>query len=501
MLRVGGLATGMDIEQIINDLMKIERMRVERLEQQKQILEWKQEDYREINNSLRALEDNVFKMKMQSTYLAKTAVSSNENVLTATAGANAMSGTYEVTVHSLASGVHIGSQRELAEERKGDGTIKTLSEQFGISGTVSFTLKAKNREQTFSFDTAGKTIYDVVTEINNADLGVRALYDSSLNRFFLTTEDMGSDAIINVVKDDSSFLSDLNGDGTNTLKLKLQTGTAVTGTDAKIDFGDVKGLKFNSNNFTINGISMTVKATGSSKITVSNDIDGVMESIKSFVELYNSTIDKINKELTEKRHRNYLPLTDEQREQLSDEQERKWEELARSGLLRGDDLLSGVVYKMRREISSKVAGASNPAYNTLAEIGISTRSYHEHGKLYIDEEKLRAALKDDIDAVMELFTKNSYIDSEKGIARRLEETLETYIDAITNKAGTDYTLMGFDNSTLGKEILRVNRKIKEWEERLKAIEDRYWAQFAAMERAINQMNQQSLWLAQQFNMV
>lgn len=499
MLRIGGLATGMDVEQIISDLMKIERARIDKLQQQKQILKWEQEDYREINNSLRALKDNVFKMKLQSTYLAKSVVSADESVLTATAGANAVSGSYTVTVHSLAAGVHVGSQNELAEEKNIDGTIKTLADQFGISGTVEFTLEGKNGSQTFSFDTGTKTINDVVSEINNADLGIKASYDSNLNRFFLIAEGTGSDAKINVTSDNNEFLSNGSGDANNTLKLELITGTAETGTNAVIDFGDVTGLEFSNNNFILNGISINIKSTGTTAITVSNDVDGVMESIKSFVELYNSTIDKINKELSEKRYRDYLPLTDEQREELSDEQEKKWEELARSGLLRSDDLLSGVVYKMRKDISSEVSGTSK--FSMLSEVGISTKSYYERGKLYIDEAKLRSALEDDIDAVMELFTKDSTVSSEKGIAQRVDGVLKSYIDALTDKAGTDNDFSLFDNSTLGKQISRVSSEIRKWEERLQAIEDRYWAQFAAMERAINQMNQQSMWLAQQFTMV
>ncbi|MCG0277754.1 MAG: hypothetical protein L5656_04390 [Thermanaeromonas sp.] len=92
-LRLTGLATGLDTESIVKELMKIERMRIDKLNQQKQILEWQQEDYRSIYAALRSFRDKVFAMKLQATYLAKKAVSSDESSVVATAGPNATPGT------------------------------------------------------------------------------------------------------------------------------------------------------------------------------------------------------------------------------------------------------------------------------------------------------------------------------------------------------------------------------------------------------------------------
>ncbi|MEW6698713.1 MAG: flagellar filament capping protein FliD [Bacillota bacterium] len=503
-LRIGGLASGMDIDQIVKDLMKVQRMKVDRIKQDKQVAEWQRDDYRDINNSFRTLRDNVFNMKLQGTYLTKKAASSNEANLTATAGTSASSGIYSVKVHNLASGISKGSQTALPEESNADGTAKKLNEQFTtLSGTISFELSGSKGNKAFTFDTAQKTIYDVVSEINAAKIGIVASYDATLNRFYLNTESTGNTAKIQVVSDPNSFLSDADGLAVidNKLGLKLETGIAYNGIDATVDFGDVTALKFSTNTFTVNGINVTAKKADPSTsvdITVSNDTDAVFNSIKSFIELYNTTIDKVNAELSEERYRDYLPLTDEQREQLSDDQEKQWEEKAKSGLLKNDPLLSGVVDKMRSTMSTVVPGVSNTKYDSLAEIGITTGDYSEKGKLYINETKLKDALNAEPQSVMELFTKVSDNYNEKGLAVRLYDDLENAWDLLLDKAGSSSSFSQYDDSIMGKRIEDMDKEIDKWEDRLVEIEDRYWRQFTAMERAINQMNSQSAWLAQQF---
>ncbi|AEG15380.1 flagellar hook-associated 2 domain-containing protein [Desulfofundulus kuznetsovii DSM 6115] len=509
-LRIGGLASGIDTDSIIKELMKAQRIPLDRLNQNKQVLLWQQEDYRAIYDSLRAFRDRVFNMKLQATYLAKKASSSNEAAVTATANPTATPGTYTVTVNKLATGVSKVSQIELNDETK-DGTILTLKDQFSLTtDTISFTLKGSKGEKDFFFDTTKDTIYDVVKKINDANLGITASYDSNLNRFILATTSTGKDAIVNVTKDDNHFLSDASDYGTgtpsNTLKLKLVTGTEVTGQDAEfnLSIGDanVNSYTSSTNTVTVAGITLNLKQADPNNpvtITVSNDTDAVFNAIKDFVSAYNEIIDKINGKLTEPRYRDYLPLTDEQREQLSDEQEKKWEEKARSGLLRGDSLLESVVSRMRATMSAIVPGLA-AGYDTLADVGITTLSYEERGKLYIDEAKLKGALQKDPDGVMNLFTKSAENYAEKGIAMRLYDDVNSAMALISARAGTSSSYSTADNSAIGRQIAAMNERISTMEERLRQLEDRYWRQFTAMEQAIQQMNAQSAWLAMQLGM-
>ena len=78
-----------------------------------------------------------------------------------------------------------------------------------------------------------------------------------------------------------------------------------------------------------------------------NDSSKVFENVKNFITKYNELIDKIQTKTSEERYRNYTPLTDAQREQLSDKQQEQWEEKAKSGLLRNDSILTNLLTKMR----------------------------------------------------------------------------------------------------------------------------------------------------------
>lgn len=507
-LRVGGLASGMDTESIVSQLMKAQRIPVDLLKQDKQVLLWQQEDYREINTSLRSFRDIVFKMKLQANFLVKNAASSNEAAVGAAANSNAVPGLYSVTVTQLAQGVSKGSQATLADEANADGSTKTLAGQFGLAGSISFTLEGSKGSKAFTFDTTSANINNVVSEVNAADLGISASYDATLNRFFLTSSSTGAAAIIKVTGDSNNFLTGPLEDGSdNVLKLKMKLYSAgppeeglYAGQDAIFNFGDATGLTSATNTVTINGITLTLKQGGGAAgtITIANDTDAVFDSIKDFITSYNEIIDKINNKLSENRYRDYLPLTDEQREQLSDGQEERWEEKARSGLLRNDSLLEGIVTKMRLTMSIIVPGLTGgQGYDNLAKIGITTISYQEKGKLYIDETKLKDALQKDPDGVMDLFTKSSDVYSEKGIATRLYDDVNNGMSLISDKAGSDSSYSLFDSSTIGKRVTQIDEDIYNMEERLVEVENRYWRQFTAMEKALQQMNAQSAWLTQQ----
>ena len=94
--------------------------------------------------------------------------------------------------------------------------------------------------------------------------------------------------------------------------------------------------------------------------------------------------EKINGKLTEKRYRDYPPLTDEQKADMKESDIEKWEERARSGLLSGDTLLSGIYSNIRMTASSAIDGEGK--YRTLSSIGITTLAWYDQGRLQISEE-------------------------------------------------------------------------------------------------------------------
>ena len=378
----------------------------------------------------------------------------------------------------------------------------TIEQQLGfaITDTVDFTINGKAIQITNT-----DTIDSMVEKINSSGAGVTAYYHKTLNKMFIESTASGSSAQINFESADSDATVLLN----DKLHLNLDLSATVdkTGSDLPDDNGQDAEIELNgvvihqsANQFSIAGLNYDLTGTSSTEtvnVTVSRDTDAVYDSIKSFVDLYNTTIALINDEITEKSD-GYLPLTDDQREELSDDQEKQWEDKARKGILRNDHILSSTVSKMRSSMSSVVPGVSNTKYDILSEIGITTGDYSERGKLYIDETKLKDALSKDPDAVMELFTKSSDTYSQKGIAARLYDDLTAGINSLIDKAGAESDFSQYDDSILGKQIEDYDEEIDRWEERLEVLEDRYWKQFTAMEEAIQKMNSQSSWLSLQF---
>ncbi|TYP58582.1 flagellar filament capping protein FliD [Thermosediminibacter litoriperuensis] len=620
-LRIGGLASGIDIDQIVSDLMKVERMRVDKLYQQRQILEWQKQDYRDINLKLKALYDNVFNMKLQGTYLkykvtgTLSSGASSDVYFTATAGSTAVAGEYTVNVKSLATNAQITSSDSITKELTGtsisfpvtvdstknkfqmvvDGVEKTISiaentyndvtslaaaiqnavdnafgsgkilvgtksdsitfapapnynhdititlknyshpdenilgtlgfsddatyteidptqsiadqrdlfknDPFGGDGSLSefkFTIYNGDKSETFTFKTTDSISYILSKISSSENIRVTAYYDSLTDKVVFKSKDTGANASIKI----ENLAGNLFGDGSTPGAFNIDSGESATGTNSTIVINGIT-VENQSNSFTLNGIQFTLKQampeTETATLRIESDIDGVVESIKNFINLYNDTIDAINKKLSEERYRDYPPLTDAQKKEMKEDEIKLWEEKAKSGLLRSDPLLSSIVNKMRQTLYTPVSGL--PAeIDSLYDIGITTGTYIEKGKLHLDENKLRQALSKDLNAVMRLFTNTNETDSDQnGIAVKLYDILKSGMKSITDKAGGgDFEI--FDNSLLARQIREIDERIDSVEEQLKRIEDRYWRQFTEMEKAISAMNQQSLWLASQMGL-
>src|SRR5690606_8304511 len=135
--------------------------------------------------------------------------------------------------------------------------------------------------------------------------------------------------------------------------------------------------------------------------------------------------------------------------------------------------------------------------NMLSQIGINTGTWSEGGKLFTDEDKLKEALTDKPDQVMALFT-NRVDDKNVGVGGRVYAALNNVVKNLSDKAGSPTGLV--DNSHITKYINQMDEEISRWQTRLEKIEDRYWKQFTAMEKAISQMNSQSSWISQSLGM-
>lgn len=201
-----------------------------------------------------------------------------------------------------------------------------------------------------------------------------------------------------------------------------------------------------------------------------------------------------------------------------------WEEKAKSGLLRNDETLTRLLQTMREGLYKKVEGLEG-GFDHITQIGITTGNYQSGGKLEINEEKLRNAIIDDPDGVINLLFKKSDTKvvagdkntlnqnrAESGLIERLFNDMITGMKEIVRRSGTGDDASLFRNvqanmlidfvtsgsiSVLDRDIMNIGKRIANEERILLGRENRYWEQFTAMEKALEKMNQQSGWLMAQ----
>lgn len=560
-MRIGGLASGMDIDQLVSEMMRAERTKVDTITQDKTLLSWRQEAYQEVNRLLANFildskkdlgltrvtsSGTLFSSGVNSLDWVKSATISNEDLAQVQAATGAVAGTYQLKVSRLASNWSAASSAAVSV-----GDKANLATQFGLADTdeLNFTITTNlGSVNIHKTDLSSVSLNDVIKEINQANIGVTALYDAELDRFFLQTKNTGVANTIEISDEStlsgggsgSNFLTGSN----NTLKLQylddggaareVADSTAYSGVDALFDFGAATGLTQSSNTFTLNNVNFTLKETGTATLNVATNVQGIYAKISDFVQKYNEMLEKTNGELSAKRYSDYRPLTDAQRESLSDKQAEKWEEKAKSGLLRNDSVLARTLSSIRSGLYEKVAGSTG-VFAQLTEIGITTESYDRGsrgGKLMIDSSKLTKAIERDADSVLELLFKKPESSlalkqestltaaeiaekrSQSGLITRLYDNVIAGMKDVISKAGpgNDVELYRNVNSTilidfvvehgsismLDRDMGHLEKRIDTLEIYLAKKETRYWSQFTAMEKAMQRMNQQSAWIAQQF---
>jgi flagellar hook-associated protein 2 len=496
--RFTGLASGMDIESIVEKLMKAESAKMEKLQQQKQKYEWQRDSYRSINTKLEAFRTEGFDKYLSTSFNTKSATVSDSSKISVKASSDATASLSISSVSQLAQSANKVSTLPLASGSTVQGT-NTLSD-LGITGDGAVTVNVIQKDGTLKETTINykstDTLDSFIKNINASGAGLTAIFSDG--KMSLTTNATGH-------KDNVS-MEVVSDTGTDKVFKTLgftggDTGTIQVGQNAKYVVNGIE-KEISRNTFTDFGYSITLNQTfnetnatnytGAVTISASTNTDAIVDKVKSFVELYNGLIESMNSPIKEKKDYNYQPLTEAQKSAMSEDEIKKWEEKSKKGILRNDTAVSSVVSNMRSIIYS-VSTDKDSKYNALFNIGITTsKEYNEGGKLVIDEDKLRKAIEANPEAVSDLFTRAEGVNGSTdkgGLITQLRAVAKKGIDSISAKAGKEGAVE--NTYTLGKTIKSVDDRITEWKDKLKSIEERYFKQFAAMESAIQKANSQS----------
>ena len=264
----------------------------------------------------------------------------------------------------------------------------------------------------------------------------------------------------------------------------------------------------NTNTFSINGLNINAMETtvttsvdengnvveNDNAITINTTIDtkGIYDKIKKMFSEYNELVSYMDGLYYAESAKGYEPLTDEEKQEMTDKQIEDWEEKIKESLLRRDSTLGGLSSAMKSAIVGSSMTINGKEYS-LASFGIGTGSYFstsntDRGKFHIDgdeddpisatnQDKLMAAISEDPDAVIQFFQK---------LSSNLYDTLGKKM--ASSSVSSAFTI--YNDKQMSSQYSDLSNKVSDWEERLKKYEDSYYKKFSAMETALAKLQSQ-----------
>ncbi len=339
--------------------------------------------------------------------------------------------------------------------------------------------------------TSETTISDMLTEMKNA--GLNANFDAGQRRFFISAKDTGKDGNFEISGDEDALKAlGLNVSGTADADGVTDGATYIKGQNARIILNGVV-FENNTNVFEVNGLTFTALSETepgkSVTVTTQQDTDGIYDMIKDFLKAYNEVINEMDKLYNADSARGYEPLSDEEKESMSESEIEKYEQKIKDSLLRRDSNLSSLSFDMKKVMLSGASVNGKQMY--LSNFGIETLSYflaedNERNAYHINgdpddtdtsknEDKLRKLITTDPDTVISFFS-------------QLSQELYTKMSE-HSKAIEGYRSFGnfYDDKKMKTDYTDYTSKIKDLEKKLADYEDKWYAKFAAMETAMAKM--------------
>lgn len=238
----------------------------------------------------------------------------------------------------------------------------------------------------------------------------------------------------------------------------------------------------------VTGKTVTTTARTPTKVAVATDPDALVKSVQTFVDSYNTLLDKMTAQLHASKSSTYGALTSDQKSAMTADEITAWETKAKTGILRNDSILSKTVDDLRNAMTMTVSGGG--LYKTAGSIGLTVGDWKTYGHITLDTDKLKTAIADDpsiVDKILAGDNKNTSTTDmgSQGVATRLSNLLTVDMKNFSDKAGTSASTS--DTSTLGTQITDMNTNLTAL---LKALQDKenfYYTKYNAMESAVGKL--------------
>lgn len=452
MLTATGIGSGLDIENLVTQLIAAERAPTDsRLTRQEAQLTAELSAFGAFKGALSGFQSSIADLNNLSKFGQYTASSSDSDVLGVSADSSAAPGSYELAVtqlakaHSVASGSYTS-----ASDTVGSGT---LTIRFGATDYTpadpgpesynGFTLNPERGVATIAIDSNNNSLEGVRDAINDADIGVSAaiVNDGSGFRLLLSSDTTGAENSLEISVDDTGDANDLDASGLSALAFNGGAANITQTVAAQDAVFSINGLSISSSENTasdvIDGVDIALKdLSGSAPITVTiaEDRESVKKAIDSLVAGYNGFVQNVNA-LTA-----YNADT------------------GAASVLQGDFSARSIASQMRRTLTDSVAGLNGP-FSSLSEIGITTNA---DGSIKLDSAQLDSALEDNFDQIAGLFTQVGVpTDNNVNYINATSETaLGNYAVNVTQMASQGQLLAGVAGFPLDIDADNDNLSIK-----------------------------------------
>ena len=295
----------------------------------------------------------------------------------------------------------------------------------------------------------------------------------------------------------------------NNISIEYNTDARkIDGCDSEIY---LNGIKYtgSSNSYSINGLNITaqvvtdtdgkVSDANAISITTSTDTQGIYDKIKDFLSQYNSLINEITSLYNADSAKGYEPLTDDEKDAMSDTEVEKWEQKIKDSLLRRDDNLESLMSTMTSAMSGAVEVNGKKMY--LSNFGIKTLGYlnapaNQQNAYHIDGDEDDANSSGNADKLMTAITNDpdTVINFMQGLASNLYKSVHTKMQS--SSLSSIYTV--YNDKEMASEYSDYTDLIKKWEEKLEDKEDYYYKKFSSMETALSKLNSQTSSLSSLF---
>lgn len=391
--------------------------------------------------------------------------------------------------------------------------------------------------------TLGKdsTIQDVVSALR--ENGLNASFDENNGRLFVSSKDTGKAADFTIsasttkkipkTDDDGNLVKDKDGnvvmeeikmsDDESASSKKLlgllgldtvnntydNQAVKIDGRNAVISLNGVKYTN-TTNDFAINGLNVSVTGVTDDvtdpenvdlstlddstaiTITTTTDSQGIYDKVKDFLTEYNNIINEITKLYNADSAGSYEPLTDDEKDKMSDTEIEKWETKIKDSLLRRDTSLGTILNSMVTAMSSPIT-IDGKDYS-LSSFGIQTLGYlnaakNEQNAYHIDGDEDDENTSGNKDKLMDAITKNpdTVIDFMKQLSTNLYKAMDQQMQSSSLRSR--YKI--YNDKELDKEYSNLTKTIKQWESKVSDKEDYYYKKFSNMETALSKLQSQT----------